>query len=188
MPNVLSVEEFEYQTMLGSTNNSVVWGLGEVQWQPTFFVSPNIIISNSPFHPVRKGNSLYLHPRFELTINDDESEYKRTIENEIKEMITDGKSFWDLSTGNIEYLPPSSTVSVKIDDYDQVTIKVSTKDKNSKTVSTTMSLDSLTALLALGPMQSLMNQPIIMNQNPEVNIIRSIGNIIPEMQEGPPDI
>lgn len=34
MPQFISQEEFEYQTMCGSTQEVFVYGLGHVQWTP----------------------------------------------------------------------------------------------------------------------------------------------------------
>jgi hypothetical protein len=134
MSKLLSAEEFEYQTMLGSTNDSVVFGIGHIQWQPCFTLSPGINISDNPFNCIPNYNSLYPLPNMELTINDDYSEYNKALEYEIKQTITDGKSFWNVISGKVDRLPSNSKVEVKIND-EKVHITIKTPNSSNELIS-----------------------------------------------------
>lgn len=169
MSRILSIEEFEYQTMLGSTNDAFVWGIGEIQWNPGFLVSPNAITSDDIFNGYSPSNSVYLHPISEMNINEDRSGYKKAIEKTIKNLVTDGNTFWDIAgDGNVRFLSGDSKVSVNIDDFDQLTISLKTQDSS---FTSTMSLEDFLGQLKYSqPTPNYANIPVDLLKNEEVRI------------------
>ena len=142
MGRMISIEEFEQQMMYGSTSDAFVFGLGHVQWMPAFMLSPRGESSITPhnLHRANHYSSLYLLPKKEFTVNADNSEYIRALEEEIMDLVTDGNSFWNVSgTGIVYGLPPNSDVSVNIDNLGRVTIALSS---STRSISETISIES----------------------------------------------
>lgn len=171
---VISIEEFEYETMMGSTQDSIVWGLGVVEWKSVFMLTPGQYISSSPFNPMPTDNSLYLQPRWEMTVDVDNDLYKKALEDEIREALTDGKSFWDINSNTVCPLPYGANISVKIDDVNNVRIAGWGSSQNGSYRSEiSMSLEHLTTILNNGPngtSGSSNNQSVIIRNNPEYGI------------------
>lgn len=151
---ILSFEEFEYQAMLGSTNDAFVWGVGHMQWKPCFQLSPDSKTYSGPYAPVLDSGSLYLHPKMELTLNEDETDYHNSIAEEIKKALTDGKTFWDFGTNRLYPISPDRDVSVTFDNEGKINISASMHDGDSiRHVTSKISFEELQYLISQEPSQ-----------------------------------
>lgn len=123
MPKFISQEDFEYETMCGSTREVFVYGLGHVQWSPLVMTSyrpdtmGNIFSSNSSYH------AKYHSVKFEMTVSNSE-EYRKALADEIKNAITSGNLVWDPSSGYVKELAANSSVDVSVDEDDMATVSV----------------------------------------------------------------
>lgn len=124
MKRMLTQEEFEFQTMCGSTNDAFIFGVGSAQWQPTVSASScpntmgNIFADNAWY------SSIYLMPKNELDISTNSEEYRKAVANEIKNTITDGNTIWDPISGYAKELSGNGSVDIQLDESDMVTVTV----------------------------------------------------------------
>lgn len=123
MTKFISQEDFEYQTICGSTKEVFVYGLGHVQWTPIVMTSyrpdtmGNIFASASFYH------AKYHSVKFEMNVSYSD-EYRKALADEIKNAITSGNLVWDPASGYVKELAPNSSVDVSVDENDVATISV----------------------------------------------------------------
>lgn len=176
MPKFISQEDFEYETMCGSTREVFVYGLGHVQWPPLVMTSyrpdtmGNIFSSNSSYH------AKYHSVKFEMTVSNSE-EYRKALADEIKNAITSGNLVWDPSSGYVKELAANSSVEVSIDEHDIATVSVR---EGVSRHTTTVSVQQL-----MSDIQKLNFKKVGTNVTDVINIdLESRGQIIREADYG----
>lgn len=123
MTKLISQEDFEYQTMCGSTQEVFVYGLGHVQWTPIVMTSYRPDTMGNIFATTASYHAKYHSVKFEMNVSYSE-EYRKALAEEIKNTITSGNLVWDPSSGYVKELAPNSSVEVSVDAYDVATISV----------------------------------------------------------------